>query len=361
MTANLLGCMKLPELRDTSTLDLDLDLDDSEEDLESPLEDMSVSENDFTTMLSDTYVSCDSTEIADNGSCLDQSLPVTDLSSMCEFDSETCQDEDYNVADMNILEPPQFSNSKCIKLKRNSFLEAEGLLVRSSLGRLSNGAGADDAWTISVFIKTGENTDNLQPILHYGSDLSEQNQFGIYWSGRTNEYGRKLHLIYGTNANYLELQTPSNSIVRSSLYHLMITYDGGTTGTQNSDIEDSLSRFKIFIDGIQQELTPSHSNYGIDTPLEGAYLRVGKHPTEDDQLSGSKVDELAIWDSDESANILDIHNNGNPRDLTQLESAPTHWWRFGDGDMDRYPILEDQVGEAHFTMHNMSTAEIADF
>jgi hypothetical protein len=141
-------------------------------------------------------------------------------------------------------------------------------------------------------------------------------------------------------------------------YHLMITYDGGETGSQSSQLDQALSRFKIFINGAQSSLTTSHSNFGIDLGLQGDYLRIGKHPTEEFDLSGFKVDELAIWDSEQSSKVLDIYNDGSPTDLSQFESPPAHWWRFGDGEMDRYPILRDQIGEAHFTMYNMRPEDI---
>ena len=355
----LISCIKMPEFREN----LDAGESDSgslEQDLAFQEEDTAVSDVDFSESISDTFVSCDSREIADDGTCLDQSL-LTDLDGVCDSDNMLCQDEDYNVVDMQIPEHSQFSNNKCINMKRNSFLEADGALFSDSLGRLSNGAGAEDSWTISVFIETGETANSQQTLLYYGSNQPGQSQIGIYWGRRNSESGRNLLFIYGTDANYLEFQTPVRSIQRSTSYHLMIIYDGGTTGSQNSQLEDSLSRFKIFIDGIQQELTTSHSNYGVDTPFQGEYLWIGKHPTEDYHLQNCKVDELAIWDSNQYVNILDIYNNGIPRDLNQLDSTPSHWWRLGDGDMDNYPILWDQVGEAHFTMYNMSIDDIVDF
>ena len=69
MSANLLGCMKMPEFRESSNA-LDFDL-------ESPTEDMHVSEADLNALPSDAYISCESTEMTDDGTCLDHSLPPT--------------------------------------------------------------------------------------------------------------------------------------------------------------------------------------------------------------------------------------------------------------------------------------------
>ncbi len=75
-------------------------------------------------------------------------------------------------------------------------------------------------------------------------------------------------------------------------------------------------------------------------------------------LQGEKVDELAIWDSDQSSNVATIYNSGVPFDLSTLGTQPKHWWRMGDGDT--YPNLQDNGTEANcvFVMYNMTSANI---
>lgn len=41
------------------------------------------------------------------------------------------------------------------------------------------------------------------------------------------------------------------------------------------------------------------------------------------------IDELAVWDSDESSNLSTIYNSGSPGNI--MSTAPSHWWRMGDG------------------------------
>ena len=69
-----------------------------------------------------------------------------------------------------------------------------------------------------------------------------------------------------------------------------------------------------------------------------------------------RVDELAVWGSDQSGNISDIYNSGSTQDLEQLDTPPSHWWRMGDGDT--YPNIQDNVGTADFVMYNMTAADI---
>jgi len=72
--------------------------------------------------------------------------------------------------------------------------------------------------------------------------------------------------------------------------------------------------------------------------------------------NGCKVDEVSIFDSDQSSNISSIYNSGVPFDLVTLGTNPLHWWRMGDGDT--FPTLEDSIGSADFTMTNMTSSNI---
>ena len=68
------------------------------------------------------------------------------------------------------------------------------------------------------------------------------------------------------------------------------------------------------------------------------------------------VSDIALWDSNQSANVADIYNSGITHDLSLLASAPTHYYRMGDGDT--FPILQDSVGSLDLTMFNMTDADI---
>jgi hypothetical protein len=53
-----------------------------------------------------------------------------------------------------------------------------------------------------------------------------------------------------------------------------------------------------------------------------------------------KIDEIAIWDSDQSSNISTIYNSGSADDLSSLN--PTHWWRNGDFEGGTGGSVNDQ-------------------
>ena len=115
-------------------------------------------------------------------------------------------------------------------------------------------------------------------------------------------------------------------------------------------------RFSLFIDGVSVSTTNSHINFGYTASIDPDNFRVGRFVSGTYMRDNARVDELAIWGSDQSANIADIYNSGSPFDLTSLTTSPNHWWRMGDGDT--YSTILDNIGNVHFVMYNMTAADI---
>jgi len=141
---------------------------------------------------------------------------------------------------------------------------------------------------------------------------------------------------------------------------VLISYDGGTTGASSADMADYYSRFKVFINGsnVVSPSTWSHNNFGYTGSIDADNFRVGRYASGNYLKDNAKLDELAVWNSDQSANISDIYNSGTPFDLSTLTTGPRHWWRMGDGDT--YPNLQDSGSQANcvFVMYNMTSADI---
>ena len=108
--------------------------------------------------------------------------------------------------------------------------------------------------------------------------------------------------------NHLKFKTPINSIQNGDSYkHILVTYDGGTTGQDQNQLNNYYSRFKIFIDGVEQTLSLSHNNDGWSGSINDESFRIGEASYGGKHLrAGCLVDEFALWDSDESSNIVDI-------------------------------------------------------
>ncbi len=261
--------------------------------------------------------------------------------------------EDSETITINVSNPP-FSNSKSIQFQNQDYLGANASLLDGVLGRVGNGSGASDAWSISLYFKGGTSSNSNQTILYFGSASSFDGHMRLRYRGND----ETVTLEYGTIFNNLELETPNNSVPRGDWKHILITYDGGTTGVASGSINDYYSRFSIYVDGVVQSTTNSNSNYGYSGAISGQNFRVGRYTSGNYMRNSCKVDELAVWDSDQSANVSSIYNSGDPFDLSTLGTQPKHWWRMGDGDT--YPLLQDSGTEANciFQMYNMTVADI---
>jgi len=142
--------------------------------------------------------------------------------------------------------------------------------------------------------------------------------------------------------------------------HVVISYDGGTTGASSGSISDYYDRFKFFIDGVDvtSSNTKTNNNYGYTGSIVGQNLRVGRYNNGQSLRNNCKVDELAIYNQDVSALVSDIYNSGVPMDLMTLGTQPEHWWRMGDDDT--FPLLQDSgtSNSCIFQMYNMTSADI---
>ena len=114
--------------------------------------------------------------------------------------------------------------------------------------------------------------------------------------------------------------THTFSFSANTWYHIMITYDGGT----------STSGMALFVDGVSKTLTTATQNPSFtgNNSTSATAVNVGNAS----QWSGGKltglIDEVAFWETDQSANISSIYTGTAPIDLSGLSTAPNDWFRF---------------------------------
>ena len=260
--------------------------------------------------------------------------------------------EDAQTIVINVANPP-FANTKSINFLQNDYLDASS--ITNALSRSSNGSGVNDAWTISTYFKPGTHTGGAkQTIFYYGdSDSWNGGHIWLYYKGND----KKIYFEYGSQNNNLKFSSPSSTLSVGNWKHILVSYDGGTTGSSSGSMNTYYSRFKFFVDGVQLTMSNSNSNYGYTNSVDGDVMRMGRKGYNNDWLKNNcKIDEFSLFDSDVSSNISNIYNGGLPFDLSTLGTPPTNWWRMGDDDT--YPLLLDGIGNSNFTMYAMNPSSI---
>jgi len=215
----------------------------------------------------------------------------------------------------------------------------------NDLATASSNLGLTGAFSLSLWLNTTQSaTDGFKVLAgEYHWTTSSLRNWMLYLSNVRN---RIAFILYGSGGSVLVNTVIDDSVADiddGQWHHIFVA--SANTGAANS--------FKIYVDGnIALQVTPA-----------GTSLRTASQPFE---IAGTQsgtsdlfglVDEVAIWDSDQSSNAVEIYNNGTPSDLSTY--SPLHWWRMGDGDT--FPTLTDNgSGTINLTMTNMTSDDIVE-
>ena len=244
-----------------------------------------------------------------------------------------------------------YTNNKSINFNGTSSYLQGNPVNMNALERASNGDGS--AWTISMWVKPSSNTAN-QTLLVYGAgDDYNGGAITLKQSG-----GTSLVLNYGTVYNNIIL-VAGNSFVANTWQHVMITFDGGTTGSVPAESSDYYSRFNIYIDGVSKSSIGVASGSGYDGVISGAnpsdnIYRIGRASNVHNNYYDGTMNQIAIWDTDQTANVSTIYNSGVTQDLSQLTTAPTHYYEIETS----VTTITDIEGNADLTGYNFVGANL---
>jgi len=260
---------------------------------------------------------------------------------------------------LNVIEIV-YTNTKSLIFEDgvSSYLGGNAALV-TALERSSNGDG--NAWTIAFWFK-GSTQNTGQTLFYFGAaDVVNNGHIEIK---QTNHNGSKrLRFRYGTNVNHIQLTTPSGSINPNNWQHVLVSFNGGTTGVSSNNLSDYYSRFKIYIDGTLQTTSNTHNNNGYSGSLVGQNYRFGRFSS-GNYPKDILLNQLAIWGSDQSSNILGLYNNGATQDISALNAGtglintsylqPDHYYEIEDS----VTTIQDLAGTAHFIGYNFNSSDL---
>ena len=245
-----------------------------------------------------------------------------------------------------------YTNSKSLSLDgATNWLQGNPVNM-TALERATNGDG--NGWTISMWVKPDTTNTGNQTLLVYGAgDDYNGGAITLKQSG-----GTSLVLNYGTVYDNIIL-VAANSFVNNTWQHVMITFDGGTTGVDPSSSGAYYGRFNIFVDGVNKFKIGVATNGGYSGAISGAnpsdnIYRIGRASNVHNNYYDGIINQVAIWNTDQTANVATIYNSGATQDLSDLATTPAHYYEIESS----VTTIADIEGSAPLTGYNFVTGDL---
>lgn len=186
--------------------------------------------------------------------------------------------------------------------------------------------------TLSAWVKMSSTSGQSQDCIISKDNGSTQRSYTLW--GKTSFSSSPIAYIWNGGTNY-SVQATTN-IEDDNWHHVMLVYVPSTS-------------LNIYIDGVLEGSNTTSIPSSINNAIQN--FHIGQFGNGTFKLNGN-IDEVALWNSDQSANASTIYNSGVPNDISSL--SPLSWWRCGDGDTS--PTLTDNgSGGNDGTMTNFST------
>ena len=235
--------------------------------------------------------------LAKNGELYLKKAGSTDAGSIVVYDSGVWK------TFANEYAPAGFSNAYSVSLDGTN----------DYLSLASNINIPDGPRTISAWVNFSSVSGTFNTIL---GATAGNGYRGLHWSP-SNGY----IYFYGVDQTG-RYKNYTGSITTNTWYHLMVVdTDSGASGN-----------FKIYVNGTDIGIPAPSANTTAPLAMEFDFIGKGGSSNNFPGL----IDEVAIWNSDQSANLSEIRDtsgaNPVPGNLSLMSSQPLHWWRMGDND-----------------------------
>ena len=177
------------------------------------------------------------------------------------------------------------------------------------------GAISVSAWVKIPTTNTGGAAPYIQQIVCEDRAGGTSRNWGLFWRGGTHLNGFSA-FIYDSSGVYTPVNSATPTPNDNQWHHLMFTYTGDTT----------TNGLKLFVDGVQIAQGTS-ANGGLRS-TSTVIPTIGGVSNSIQRMFEGNIDEVSIFNTDQSANVSTIYNDGIPNDLTEL--SPLHWYRMGE-------------------------------
>ena len=167
------------------------------------------------------------------------------------------------------------------------------------------------AWVKIPTTNTGGGGTNIQEIICEDTTSSGQRNWTLAWRGTP--YNRFQFVVFHTNLSATATLTTSITPNDGNWHHLLGTFDG-TTNTNG---------VKLYIDGVLNNQTTALST-GINS-YTNSEPNIGRLTGQNQWNFEGNINDVSVFDNDQSANASTIFNGGLPNDISAL--SPLGYWR----------------------------------
>jgi|GEM_PF-2254965 len=223
----------------------------------------------------------------------------------------------------------------------------DGIDERFDVGTTS--LGITSAISVSAWVKipttnTGGGGTNIQEIICEDTASGSNRNWFLNWRG--GGLDRFQFGIWNTDGSSTQILTTGITPNDGNWHHLLATYDGTTNA----------NGLKLYVDG-GTPFTATASSTGIRS-ISSVEATIGALTGGANWFFEGNIDEVAVWNTDQSSNASTIYNSGKPADLSSL--SPVSWWRMGDGDTwngSTWTLTDNGSGGNDATSVNMEEAD----
>ena len=208
--------------------------------------------------------------------------------------------------------------------------------------------------SISVWVKTdfttGGDTTNIGYIVSKDNGSAGRDFYVIYRGTGTNKLFFGFWSPGGTNSSVASPTFPLGNPTDGNWHHILATWDGTTDA----------NKIQLFVDGSLIAQATANDT-GIRNSTTTNLTIGGPDTTTNTRLFYGNIDEVAIFNTDQSANVAEIYNGGVPTDLTDL--SPMTWYRMGENATWRDPqwLLPSNENKDKVSNYSMTFDGINDY
>lgn len=179
-----------------------------------------------------------------------------------------------------------------------------------------NNFAYNHAFFISAWVKASSLTQSFGAIISKAVPSPYQG-----WEMMINNQTLDLDLAVD-NSHYIERHTDNRITSTSTWYNIQENYTGS----------GAASGLTVKVNNTAATMTTDLDAIGTGSTTTSVSVDVGRRPADTGRFFQGKIDDIAIWDADESANATTIYNAGHGADLSGVDAAHLKFWIWsGDG------------------------------